>query len=52
MEMLGKDGEAGEGGESGRGVARLREDSARGESGTRVVLCSSLVSWGEEDRSE
>ena len=52
MEMLGKEGEAGDGGESGRGVARLREDPARGESGTRVVLCSSLVSWGEEDRSE
>ena len=49
-EMLGREGELGRVGDSGRGVvARVRvEEVAAGESATRVAECSSLVSGGEE----
>ena len=48
--MLGREGELGRVGDSGRGVvARVRvEEVAAGESATRVAECSSLVSAGEE----
>ena len=48
--MLGREGELGRVGDSGRGVvAKVRvEEVAAGESATRVAECSSLVSGGEE----